>query len=624
MAMRLLVGILTYNRLSKLRHLVDNPCFWEGIDHLFVYSQASEDGTDEWLAEYQAQHPDRAMTVWSSWQNLMAIGGRQRLLDKIINWGLTDEDILIMLDDDMMPISPGWAKRLAQPLIEDETVGAAGVQGFQVTWGPGLFLFDEVGETDIVNGGWTAYRGKVFLEGVEFDQRYMPFWHCDSDLAMQIRERGYRVIKVGNVGLAHAPHHHKVDDLWREKRRLFIDKWRGKGLTRVEKEQPSSLRLVDLRSDVVSLYAPDYDPYSGYGRMALELVHWISGTGVHVNPLGVPSEKIQYSTQSEAVRELLSKPIMPALGGIKLGYPSLYEEYAALGSEGPSMAVTMFESTRFPEGWATSLNQCQAVVVPSRWLEKAMRQNGVMRPQIHVIPLGISEVYVPPASGQRKVRVPPTPENPYRFLTIGDRGRRKGWDVALKAFRHVFGDREDVQLVIKARKGSFPYDIQHNNVRVIRDDLDERRMRDLYLYCDCMVFPSRGEGFGLPPREFAATGGPAICTEWWADDVQQWGYRVEYSMVRAWEQHEKHEGLGKWAEPDQAHLEKQMLHVFEQDPAIIAYMGGRSAVRIRKQYSWKRFAEAVWAIWQDMTSEKTISAKRAARRRRRAVGNVGD
>jgi len=374
-------------------------------------------------------------------------------------------------------------------------------------------------------------------------------------------------------------------------------------------------------TDVISVYAPSYDPYDGYGRMMLELVYHLSAQGIHVNPMTVPRGKVFYDTHSPALRELLNRPIKATVGGIVMGYPTLYEEYGELAKAGPRIAITMFESTKLPEGWVAALNQCDAVIVPAKWQVEAFRDCGVHVP-MHVVPLGVSETFKP-VNGmvQRPVRdhAGRTAREPYTFLTIGDRGAaRKGWDVAMLAFVEAFGDRDDVRLLVKTREKQFAYEMKNANIEVLQADLDEYGLNDLYNAVDCMVFPSRGEGFGLPPREFAATGGPALATEWWADDIQQWGYRIEYKMKTAWGEHSKFKGLGRWAEPDGAHCTKQMLHVFNQDPNIVAYMGMRSMLAVRKLYSWATFAERVWGIWQDVTKAPVPATTDRRRRAKRA------
>ncbi len=367
----------------------------------------------------------------------------------------------------------------------------------------------------------------------------------------------------------------------------------------------------------VSVYAPAWDAYDGYGRMALELVWHLAENDVSANVLTTPNGKILYENQSDAIQELLSKPHNVALGGFMLGYPTLREQYSGLLSAGQSVAITMFESTGLPEGWVESLNQCAAVIVPARWCVEAFKANGVKVP-IHLVPLGVSESFYP---------VRRTRGVPFTFMCWGDRGTRKGWDLAFQAFHKAFGERSDVRLIIKTRKGAFPYDptAKHPNIEVMELDLDEKGLQAFYASVDCMVFPSRGEGFGLPPREFAATGGAVICTKWWADDIPLWGYPVNYTMVPAWEGHERFEGLGEWAECDIEHLAQQMRHVFSQNPGVIEYMGIESAKRIRKLYSWEKFALDCWAIWNDPLHPATVKANcprkgdiQAGRERRKA------
>lgn len=382
---------------------------------------------------------------------------------------------------------------------------------------------------------------------------------------------------------------------------------------------------------VLSVYSVDWNPYSGYGRMSLELVHHLSAGGVHCNAMGTAATQVFYETQSAGVRALLEKPVTPAAGGVVMGYPTLYERYGELSSAGPRVAVTMFESTALPDGWVDALNECASVIVPTASQRRIFQTAGVHRP-VEVVPLGVSETFfrldwrgVP---RQRPVRQTATEANPYRFVTWGDRNDRKGWDLAAAAFVEAFGDRMDVRLVIKAREGSFPYEFKNPNIEVVRADYDEFAMRDFYMAMDCMVFPSRGEGFGLPPREFAATGGPVIVTGWWADDVQQWGYPVRYTMVPAWDGDTERVGLGEWAEADVDHLAQQMTHVFKQDPRIIAYMGQRSAIRLYKTTRWSQFAEGVWRVWEEAKAPSLADKRRARRDRKRQMregaSNGGD
>lgn len=389
----------------------------------------------------------------------------------------------------------------------------------------------------------------------------------------------------------------------------------------------------------VSLYSPNWEPYSSYGIKSAYLLYYLSEMGVHVNPFGTVTDEghgqMKFDEQADVIHELLDKPIVPTVGGLVLGYPTLFDQYGPLLEHGEMVCLTHWESTAFPDGWVENLNRdnMKAVVVSANWVKDAMEAEGVKVP-VHVVPLGISDVYQYYKRPARKV---------YRFLTFGDRFTRKGWDVAVRAFAMAFGDRDDVELIIKTRDfggnpqlvypvgdglmvwggHNFEYDGKPiTNVHILDEDMDEFELYELYKSVDCMVFPSRGEGFGIPPREFAATGGVSIVTRWWADDVEAWAYPVNYEMAPAWKGHRDFEGLGEWAEPDVEHLAKQMVYVENLERTNIQYaryIGRNVARRVRKLYTWKNYVERVWEIY---TEEPPLSlAEKRARRKARKNGN---
>jgi glycosyltransferase involved in cell wall biosynthesis len=231
------------------------------------------------------------------------------------------------------------------------------------------------------------------------------------------------------------------------------------------------------------------------------------------------------------------------------------------------------------------------VIVPSVWLVQVFRDCGVTVP-IHVVPLGISETY------QYVQR--PHGRKPFTFLTIGDRLRRKGWDLAVIAFHKAFGENPDFKLIIKTRADGLPITIAHPCIEILRQDMTEIEMQRLYASADAYVFPTRGEGFGLPPREAAATGLPVIATRWGgtADDLTAWGYPLRYTLVPAWQDNEKLRGVGDWALPDIDHLAEQMKYVSSGNP-MIAHMGQESARRVRRLYDWQRWSDGMLKVWTE-------------------------
>lgn len=347
----------------------------------------------------------------------------------------------------------------------------------------------------------------------------------------------------------------------------------------------------------VNICAPEFDVYSGYGRMACSLLEHLFSKGVKTNAIWRNSGALP--THSEAMQALIKQPIVPVAGGICMGYPTIIPRYGNLITAGPRIAVTMFESDKLPEGWVGQLKQCEAVIVPTGSQAQIFKSNGVNVP-IHVVPLGVGE-------GFHYQTRPPLDDRPYTFVTWGDRGIRKGWHHAVQAFIGAFGNREDVQLIIKCRPDALEKlnGFSNNNIHLWKVDFDEPQLQDFYANADCMIFPSSGEGFGLPPREFAATGGLAIATEWWADDIQEWGIPLGYSLTPAWLGHPKFAGLGRWAEPHHLQLMSMMggmVTIAKERFGLVQDMGKQMSAYVKEHYQWSKFAADVVKVWNDVLS----------------------
>lgn len=355
-------------------------------------------------------------------------------------------------------------------------------------------------------------------------------------------------------------------------------------------------------TDTVTVYTPGHwDMADSYGLIACQLARHLSRLGVYVNAISMGDRLVD--GQPADVRAIVEQPIRADRGGLLLGYPTSYERYSPLAMVGAKVAVTMFESTKLPPGWTPVLNQCDAVVVPSQFCADVFAGNGVTAP-IHVVPLGIGEAYQPVLREEREV---------FTFLAFLDRGRRKGGLCALQAFLKAFGDDPAVRLVLKGREGQVSLQAVNHNVDIVQADMTEEELYRLYLSADVLVNPNMGEGFGLIPREFAATGGLSLATDWsgTAEDIDYWGLPIPYTLVPAdWKgalNLEPHAPLGMWAQPDESELALLMRAVYEarHEWRPLAYA---RAPRLHEMYSWRAFAEGVYAIWQEVAIGDRVTA----------------
>jgi glycosyltransferase involved in cell wall biosynthesis len=86
---------------------------------------------------------------------------------------------------------------------------------------------------------------------------------------------------------------------------------------------------------------------------------------------------------------------------------------------------------------------------------------------------------------------------------------RKGYDVLMKAFHLAFPDNKDVRLVLKGK--NFPdIQVQDKRIKIYKGKFSQAKMNELLEIADVFAFPSRGEGYGMPPLEAMKSGLPVI------------------------------------------------------------------------------------------------------------------
>lgn len=340
---------------------------------------------------------------------------------------------------------------------------------------------------------------------------------------------------------------------------------------------------------IINIFSPAWEVQDSYGRIATELANGFRLRGYHVNYFGdgAPSD---------------SK--LPATGGIFLGYPTDFDSYGyPMGQVGSRLAITMFESTKLPDGWSDALNRCQHVIVPASFLVDVFQDNGVDAP-VSVVPLGITDEFLRNRKRSRGQKL--------TFLAIADRGHRKAWKKVAHAFVTAFEDSDKHELILKCRQGGVldSFTIKNDNIHAIAEDYSNSQMAALYLSADVMIFPTCGEGFGLPPREFAATGGISLATNWGgtADDLREWGVPLSYNKIDAWADNpEWYQQMGKWASVDVNDL-ANTLRMVDSDFELFADDAINSAEFVRETYQWSHFVGAVADEWSKMMEVQHANA----------------
>ena len=153
----------------------------------------------------------------------------------------------------------------------------------------------------------------------------------------------------------------------------------------------------------------------------------------------------------------------------------------------------------------------------STYVKEVLVQNGVKVP-IEISGLGADHILE-----SRAEPVIASQRDRFHFVHVSSCFPRKGADVLVEAFCREFRRGEDVSLLIKTFANPhneiekivakvFSRHPRHAPVKAIFDSFSQGQMRSLLEQANCLVAPSRGEGFGLPVAESMLLGTPVIAT----------------------------------------------------------------------------------------------------------------
>lgn len=322
-------------------------------------------------------------------------------------------------------------------------------------------------------------------------------------------------------------------------------------------------------------------PGTGYGKLEIALWRELARLGVSIHP------QVPITDEGYAALPDFAKHNGTHRGAHSLitGRPIL----ATLGFGTRCYCFTMAESDRVSDRHVAAINRyCDGVFVPAPELVSIYQHSGVCVP-VYYVPLGVDYGPIPPLL--------PRGESTHTFLTYSLGDARKGAELAMFAFKTLFGDRPDYRLKVKIKsaKGTWLQGCRDEQIDIIEGETDEYEWLTFLQEVDAFIFPSRGEGFGLPPREAALMGTPVIATQWlgmW--DVDCWGLPIGVSRM---ETHRLDgEGAnhpdGQWAEPDFDHLCRQLQWV-DEHPQMAYHRAAQGRDYLLQNFRWADVARRV-------------------------------
>lgn len=230
-----------------------------------------------------------------------------------------------------------------------------------------------------------------------------------------------------------------------------------------------------------------------------------------------------------------------------------------------------WEDNCYPLEWVNEINEnLHGVIASSKFVRDVLLNSGVKVP-VKVISNALDSTIT---SGQVKP-FPLKTNKKFKFLHISSAKYRKGVDLLIKAYFSEFTSSDDCCLVIKSFPGpdnlveqllnKYRKDDSPEVIHIQDPNLSDEEIAGLNISCDCAVYPTRGEGFGLPILEAMTLKIPVITTSYSGHmDFcnSENSYLLDYKLSISSE-NEMVNLNSYWAEPNVDQLKNYMKEVFQ-------------------------------------------------------------
>jgi len=372
---------------------------------------------------------------------------------------------------------------------------------------------------------------------------------------------------------------------------------------------------------------------SGYGVHARQVARWLLrkpdlNVKFHLLPWGDTPWLLNSDSHDGLVGEVMKRAVDGNARGdvsFQLQLPNEWDPKIATYNIGMTAGV---ETDKCNPDWIAPCNAMSRIIVPSNHVMSTLSTTGKITVPLTVVPESYVDAVALPDD-----KLPTLPEfsTPFNFLIFGQltgnnpHNDRKNTFFTLKWLCETFKDDKDVGIVIKtnagrntkidrnivrgmlqgilseARKGPYP------RVHFLHGDMNDQEVAGLYRHpqIKALVTLTRGEGYGLPILEAAASALPVIATGWSGhlDFLRHGKYISIYYQLG--EVHPSRidnkifiKGM-KWANPSEEDFKKRIVK-FRSSHSVPKEWANELAEKLREPYSFEGIAKQYDELLKDV------------------------
>ena len=280
---------------------------------------------------------------------------------------------------------------------------------------------------------------------------------------------------------------------------------------------------------------------SGYGVHSRQIFEWLStredfDITVQVLKWGETSWMVNSNLENGLIGKIMEKS-SPIEGTYDLSFqvqlPDEWDPSLAKFNVGITAGV---ETDVCNPAWISHINKMDLIIVPSQHVKKTFERTGEVKAPIVVI----HESFHKAIASEDNTKLDLNIDTDFNFLVIGQlTGQdpacdRKNLFYTIKWLCEAFKDDPNVGIILKTNHGKntridreltkklvggLIKDIrpgEYPKIHLLHGHLTPEEISSIYTHpaVNCFVSLTRGEGFGLPLLEAAASGLPIIATEW--------------------------------------------------------------------------------------------------------------